>query len=159
MRITNIAISSLICVGLFQGCKCSEQPKTAGTPATTTTADAPAGDAAQPAENATELKIEEIAPGTGDEAVEGKEVTVHYTGTLTDGKKFDSSRDRSEPFTFRLGAGQVIPGWEQGIKGMKVGGKRKLTVPPQLGYGESGAGGVIPPNATLLFDVELLGVK
>ncbi|MES2745439.1 MAG: FKBP-type peptidyl-prolyl cis-trans isomerase [Bdellovibrionota bacterium] len=105
------------------------------------------------------MKIEEVQAGTGDEAVEGKEVTVHYTGTLTDGKKFDSSLDRNEPFTFRLGAGMVIPGWEQGIKGMKVGGKRKLTIPPALGYGERGAGGVIPPNATLLFDVELLGVK
>ena len=152
MRLKNIAISSLLCISIFQGCKCSEKPKTDGTAATPT-------DAAKPAENATELKIEDVTAGTGEEAVEGKEVTVHYTGTLTDGKKFDSSHDRNEPFKFRLGAGMVIPGWEQGIKGMKVGGKRKLTIPPQLGYGERGAGGVIPPNATLLFDIELLGVK
>mgnify|MGYP001585768389 CR=1 FL=1 len=151
MRIKNIAISSLLCVGLFQGCKCSEKPKADGTAA--------APEAAKPTVNATELKIEDVAVGSGDEAIEGKEVTVHYTGTLTDGKKFDSSHDRAEPFSFRLGAGMVIPGWEQGIKGMKVGGKRKLVIPPQLGYGERGAGGVIPPNATLIFDVELLGVK
>ncbi|MBC7661102.1 MAG: FKBP-type peptidyl-prolyl cis-trans isomerase [Chitinophagaceae bacterium] len=146
-----LAVSSLLCLGVIQGCNSCERPKAAGTAASS--------DAAKPAENATELKIEDVSPGTGEEAVEGKEVTVHYTGTLTDGKKFDSSHDRNEPFTFRLGAGMVIPGWEQGIKGMKVGGKRKLTIPPQLGYGERGAGGVIPPNATLLFDVELLGVK
>ena len=153
MRIKTIAISSLLFMGLFGGCKCSEKSKT-GAPGATAT-----GDAAKASETATELKTVDETVGTGDEAVEGKEVTLHYTGTLVDGKKFDSSRDRNEPFTFRLGAGMVIPGWEQGIKGMKVGGKRKLTIPPQLGYGERGAGGVIPRNATLLFDVELLGVK
>ncbi|RYZ64635.1 MAG: FKBP-type peptidyl-prolyl cis-trans isomerase [Proteobacteria bacterium] len=146
---------SFLSLGTLVGCnKCSGPSKTAGTPTT-----APSATEGEKAAEATELKIEEVQAGTGDEAVEGKEVTVHYTGTLTDGKKFDSSLDRNEPFTFRLGAGMVIPGWEQGIKGMKVGGKRKLTIPPALGYGERGAGGVIPPNATLLFDVELLGVK
>jgi FKBP-type peptidyl-prolyl cis-trans isomerase len=107
----------------------------------------------------TDLKIEDIKVGDGDEAVAGKAVSVHYTGTLTDGKKFDSSLDRGQPFNFQLGAGQVIQGWDKGVAGMKVGGKRKLTIPPHLGYGERGAGGVIPPNATLVFEVELLGVK
>ncbi len=106
-----------------------------------------------------ELKIEDIVAGTGTEAVAGKSVTVHYTGTLTDGTKFDSSLDRGTPFTFNLGAGEVIQGWDQGVAGMKVGGKRKLTIPPSLGYGERGAGGVIPPNATLVFEVELLKVE
>src|SRR5437879_7166238 len=105
-----------------------------------------------------ELKIEDLAVGSGAEAKSGKTVSVHYTGWLTDGKKFDSSKDRGRPFDFRLGAGQVIKGWDEGVSGMKVGGKRKLTIPPEKGYGASGAGGVIPPNATLVFEVELLGV-
>ena len=104
------------------------------------------------------LQIEDVTVGTGDEATNGKKVTVHYRGTLPDGKQFDASYDRGEPFTFNLGAGEVIKGWDQGVKGMKVGGKRKLTIPASLGYGARGAGGVIPPNATLLFDVELLKV-
>lgn len=107
----------------------------------------------------TELKIEDIEVGTGDEAVSGKSITVHYTGTLTDGTKFDSSVDRNEPFTFNLGAGQVIQGWEQGFAGMKVGGKRKLTIPASLGYGETGSPPVIPGGATLIFEVELLEVN
>ena len=107
----------------------------------------------------TELKIEDTKVGTGAEAVTGKSVMVHYTGWLTNGTKFDSSKDRNEPFSFQLGAGQVIKGWDQGVAGMKVGGIRKLTIPPNLGYGSRGAGGVIPPNATLVFEVELLGVK
>ena len=109
--------------------------------------------------------IDERKIGTGDEAVAGKEVTVHYTGWLFEpgkpenkGRKFDSSRDRGEPFSFPLGAGHVIRGWDEGVQGMKVGGQRTLTIPPEKGYGARGAGGVIPPNATLLFDVELLGV-
>jgi peptidylprolyl isomerase len=111
-----------------------------------------------PAANATELKIEELKVGTGTEAVAGKVVTVNYTGWLTNGTKFDSSLDHGQPIKFLLGAGRVIPGWEKGLVGMKVGGKRKLTIPPQLGYGEQGAGNVIPPNATLIFEVELVGV-
>ncbi len=105
------------------------------------------------------LKITDLVLGTGAVAEPGMSVTVHYRGTLKDGTEFDSSRKHGEPFTFRLGAGQVIPGWDQGVKGMKVGGKRKLVVPPELAYGERGAGGVIPPNATLTFEVELLDVK
>ncbi|TIC84668.1 FKBP-type peptidyl-prolyl cis-trans isomerase [Crenobacter intestini] len=105
-----------------------------------------------------ELIIEDIEVGTGAEATSGQEVTVHYSGYLTDGSKFDSSRDRYQPFSFPLGAGHVIKGWDLGVAGMKVGGKRKLTIPPDLGYGARGAGGVIPPNATLVFDVELLSV-
>lgn len=104
------------------------------------------------------LIIEDLEVGSGDEAVAGKKVTVHYTGWLTDGKKFDSSKDRSDPFSFPLGARHVIAGWDEGVQGMKIGGRRKLTIPPQLGYGARGAGGVIPPNATLVFEVELLGV-
>ena len=101
--------------------------------------------------------IDEVV-GTGAEAVAGKNITVHYSGFLTNGTKFDSSLDRNDPFSFRLGAGQVIKGWDEGFAGMKVGGKRKLTIPSHMGYGKRGAGGVIPPDATLIFDVELLGV-
>lgn len=104
------------------------------------------------------LIIEDLSVGEGDEAVSGKRVTVHYTGWLTDGTKFDSSLDRNDPFDFPLGRGHVIRGWDEGVAGMKVGGKRKLTIPPEMGYGARGAGGVIPPNATLVFEVELLGV-
>lgn len=104
------------------------------------------------------LVYEELTIGTGAEATRGKPVTVHYTGWLTNGTKFDSSKDRDDPFVFNLGLGQVIAGWDEGVTGMKVGGKRKLTIPPQLGYGARGAGGVIPPHATLVFEVELLKV-
>ena len=107
---------------------------------------------------ATGLVIEEVTVGTGAEAERGQHVSVHYTGWLMDGTKFDSSKDRNDPFMFSLGAGQVIAGWDEGVTGMKVGGTRKLTIPPQLGYGARGAGGVIPPDATLVFEVELLGV-
>jgi FKBP-type peptidyl-prolyl cis-trans isomerase len=116
-------------------------------------------------EDAMLIKTDTTA-GTGSEAVAGRTVTVHYTGWLYDperddkkGAKFDSSRDRNKPFSFRLGAGQVIRGWDEGVAGMKVGGKRTLTIPPDYGYGQQGAAGVIPPNATLLFDVELLEVR
>jgi FKBP-type peptidyl-prolyl cis-trans isomerase FkpA len=104
------------------------------------------------------LVIEDIEIGSGAEATAGAYVTVHYSGWLTDGTLFDSSHSRNEPFEFALGRGQVIRGWDEGVAGMKVGGKRKLTIPPEIGYGARGAGGVIPPNATLVFEVELLAV-
>ena len=106
------------------------------------------------------LQYWDLKEGTGATASAGKSVSVHYTGWLaSNGKKFDSSVDRGQPFMFQLGAGQVIKGWDEGVSGMKVGGKRQLRIPPELGYGARGAGGVIPPNATLIFDVELLAVK
>lgn len=105
------------------------------------------------------LKIEDLIIGEGEEAKEGDAVAVNYFGTLEDGKKFDSSYDRGNPFTFTLGEGEVIKGWDQGLIGMKVGGKRRLTIPPELAYGEEGAGEAIPPNATLVFEVELLKVE
>jgi FKBP-type peptidyl-prolyl cis-trans isomerase len=105
------------------------------------------------------LKFQVLKRGKGPFAMAGQTVSVHYTGWLTDGTKFDSSVDRGKPFQFTLGAGQVIPGWDEGVAGMRVGEKRKLIVPPDLGYGPNGAGGVIPPNATLIFDVELLDIS
>ena len=105
------------------------------------------------------LKITELSVGDGAEAASGQTVVVHYRGTLESGKQFDASYDRGTPFTFPLGAGRVIKGWDEGVVGMKVGGKRKLVIPPDLAYGSRGAGGVIPPNATLVFEVELLDVR
>ena len=105
------------------------------------------------------LRITDLEIGDGAEATAGQTVVVHYRGTLEDGTQFDASYDRGKPFSFPLGAGRVIKGWDEGVQGMKVGGKRKLVIPPDLGYGARGAGGVIPPNATLIFDVELLDIK
>ena len=110
------------------------------------------------------LQYDDTVIGEGAEAKAGQHVTVHYTGWLrnddgTQGAKFDSSKDRNDPFQFSLGAGQVIKGWDEGVQGMKIGGQRRLTIPASLGYGARGAGGVIPPNATLIFDVELLAIK
>ena len=121
-------------------------------------------DAGKPVTTPTGLKYIILQPGKGAVAKAGQNVSVHYTGWLTDdgktkGKKFDSSVDRGQPFQFPLGGGRVIPGWDQGVAGMKVGEKRRLIIPPNLGYGARGAGGAIPPNATLIFDVELLGVQ
>lgn len=105
------------------------------------------------------LKFEDLTEGAGDSAERGRRVTVHYTGWLVDGTQFDSSKDRNDPFSFALGKGQVIRGWDLGVERMRVGGIRRLTIPPHLGYGAQGAGGVIPPNSTLIFEVELLAVR
>ena len=118
----------------------------------------PAKVSGAPTTTASGLQYWDIVTGSGDTAVPGKPVSVHYTGWLTTGEKFDSSLDHGKPFVFTLGAGQVIPGWDEGVAGMKAGGKRQLRIPPALGYGDSGAGGTIPPKATLIFDVELLEV-
>lgn len=136
--------------------KKSEEPTSTSTQTTEATGTQTSQTAPTTTEN--KVEIEDVVVGKGAEATNGKSVTVHYTGTLKDGTKFDSSVDRKEPFTFTLGAGQVIKGWEQGIQGMKVGGKRKLTIPPELAYGAN-AVGAIPANSTLIFDVELLEVK
>lgn len=157
MKQRNLIISLLVGSILVAGSACTKKEAEQNANNTGTQAQQMA---AQP-NNAvpSNLKIEELKAGTGTEAVAGKMVTVHYTGWLTDGKKFDSSLDRKDPFKFMLGAGQVIQGWDKGVQGMKIGGKRKLTIPPELGYGATGAGNVIPPNSTLVFEVELLNVE
>jgi len=152
-----VVLATVIAAASGMGCTKKEGEQTAASGNATTTTN-PAGTQQNAAPAASDLKIENIKVGAGTEAVAGKQVTVHYTGTLTDGKKFDSSVDRGQPFKFQLGAGQVIQGWDKGVAGMKIGGKRKLTIPPALGYGARGAGNVIPPDATLLFEVELLRV-
>lgn len=116
-------------------------------------------DGAQPITTPSGLMVEILKPGNGPLPRPGQKVVVHYTGTLQNGTKFDSSRDRGQPFSFTLGAGQVIKGWDEGLAMMKVGSRAKLTIPPQLGYGPRGAGNVIPPNATLIFDVELIAAQ
>lgn len=144
------------------GCdKCSgakDQATTASTPAATTPGAAATTPAPADAGNGT-LQITDETVGAGAEAADGKKVSVHYTGTLLDGTKFDSSKDRGQPFSFVLGSGMVIAGWDQGVKGMKEGGKRKLVIPPNLAYGNRAVGGVIPPNSTLVFEIELLKVE
>ena len=136
------------------GCGSPNKSSTSSAPSTSS----PTKVNGQPTTTSSGLQYWDIAVGTGTTAAPGSTVKVHYTGWLTTGQKFDSSRDRGEPFSFPLGAGQVIKGWDEGVAGMKVGGQRQLRIPPALGYGASGAGGVIPPNATLIFDVELLEV-
>lgn len=146
--------ASIVSLSFFAACTKKES---ATDPAAQTPTDE-SSETATAQTGVTELKIEEMTEGDGQAAKEGDTVSVHYTGWLTDGTEFDSSHKRNQPFEFKLGAGQVIPGWDKGIQGMKVGGKRKLTIPPAMAYGERGAG-PIPPNSTLVFEVELLNVK
>ena len=163
-RITNAAVIglALVLVGCNQQKASTTTDSSTAAPSTpSATSSAPATTAPGSAQEITTrsgLKMTELKVGEGAVAENGSNVSVQYTGWLTDGTQFDSSVGRG-PFTFRIGAGQVIPGWDEGVKGMRVGGKRKLTIPPDLGYGASGAGGVIPPNATLVFEVELLDTK
>lgn len=153
-RSSSLLLAGLALIAVLSSAGCgaktgdTSEPAPEATPAESTSS----------AEQVTELKIKDDVVGTGAVAKSGDRVNVHYTGWLTDGTKFDSSKDRNQPFAFTLGAGEVIPGWDQGVAGMKVGGKRTLTIPPELGYGAQGAGGAIPPNATLVFEVELLSV-
>lgn len=136
----------------------AQSPSTPGADALTPMTDANSNADSNTVTTPSGLKYVDVVEGTGATPETGQTVFVHYTGTLEDGTKFDSSRDRNRPFSFRLGTGQVIKGWDEGISTMKVGGRRELIIPPQLGYGARGAGGVIPPNATLMFDVELLQI-
>jgi len=147
-----VVISAIL--AFAYGCGNSEKSGTPGAASPSS----PAKVNGQPTTTASGLQYWDMVVGTGAAAVSGKPVSVHYTGWLTSGEKFDSSVDRGKPFIFTLGAGEVIKGWDEGVAGMKAGGKRQLRIPPSLGYGESGAGGAIPPNATLIFDVELLEV-
>src|SRR5258708_38720327 len=147
----------LTALGFVSGCGKSEKSSTPNMPSASSP-DSPTRVNGQPTTTSSGLRYWDIVVGTGATAIPGKPVSVHYTGWLTNGTKFDSSRDRGKPFVFSLGVGQVIKGWDEGVAGMKAGGKRQLKIPPALGYGDSGASGVIPPNATLIFDVELLEV-
>jgi FKBP-type peptidyl-prolyl cis-trans isomerase len=152
-----LLLAAFIIFGFASGCGSSEKSGGSGQSAAASPS-SPAKVTGAPTTTASGLQYWDLVVGTGDTAVPGKPVSVHYTGWLTTGEKFDSSLDHGKPFVFTLGAGQVIPGWDEGVAGMKAGGKRQLRIPPALGYGDSGAGGVIPPKATLIFDVELVEV-
>jgi FKBP-type peptidyl-prolyl cis-trans isomerase FkpA len=153
-RRTTLAVAAVL-VLVAAGCSRHEETTMADSP--TKTPGAAAGQAPQTTSGGVQYVDEK--PGDGAEAQKGQTVTVHYTGWLADGTKFDSSHDRKQPFKFKLGQGQVIKGWDEGVSGMKVGGVRKLTIPPELGYGAGGFGRAIPPNATLTFEVELLATQ
>jgi FKBP-type peptidyl-prolyl cis-trans isomerase len=152
-----LLLISFAIFGFISGCGSSEKSGAPG-PSAAASPSSPAKVSGTPTTTASGLQYWDVATGSGDTAVPGKPVSVQYTGWLTTGEKFDSSLDHGKPFVFTLGAGQVIPGWDEGVAGMKAGGKRQLRIPPALGYGDRGAGGVIPPNATLIFDVELVEV-
>lgn len=162
-----VLLMVIVLAGVFALTGCSQQepaqePQEQAQPDASQPADPDAEVApseAPTSEDVSELKIEDTKKGKGAEVKKGDTVSVHYTGWLTDGTKFDSSKDSGNPFEFTVGAGQVIAGWDEGLPGMKVGGVRKLTIPSEMGYGSQGAGGVIPPNATLIFEVELLAIK
>ena len=149
----------LILANLTVGACTASEPPAASQPATQSPSPPATSTVANARTTSSGLVIETLTTGSGPTAAPGNTVNVHYTGWLTNGTKFDSSRDRNQPFSFRLGGGQVIKGWDEGVAGMQPGGKRRLTIPAQLAYGERGAGGVIPPNAVLVFEVELLGIQ
>ncbi len=149
-----VVLTLFAVLGVASGCGSTKKSSTPSAASTSS----PMKVNGQPTTTASGLQYWDIVVGTGATAMPGNTVKVHYTGFLTTGEKFDSSRDRGEPFSFPLGTGQVIKGWDEGVAGMKVGGQRQLRIPPELGYGAAGAGGAIPPNATLIFDVELLEV-
>jgi FKBP-type peptidyl-prolyl cis-trans isomerase FkpA len=153
--IIGIIVVAVIAVGAYLVYSARAKPNTSSTQG----GPPPIDSSIQTVTTASGLKYQDIVVGTGQEAKAGDSVTVNYTGWLTDGTKFDSSLDRNQPFSFNLGQGSVIKGWDEGVAGMKVGGKRRLTIPPDLAYGSQGASGVIPPDATLIFDVELLSIK
>ena len=165
MAVAIVAAVALLAAIALSGCSSAPtQSAQPAAPAPSSTEASAAPESTAPTSSAAttpsggKLKITDLKVGKGAAAKTGQTVTVNYTGWLMDGTKFDSSLDRNQPFAFPLGAGKVIPGWDQGVVGMKVGGKRELIIPPQLGYGSQGAGGVIPPDATLKFDIELLSV-
>src|SRR6202521_1067297 len=152
-----LAILLFAVFGVSSGCGSADKPSTTSTQSSLSTS-SPMKVNGQATTTPSGLQYWDIVVGSGATAARGNAVKVHYSGFLTTGQKFDSSRDRGEPFSFPLGEGQVIKGWDEGVAGMKVGGQRQLRIPPQLGYGAAGAAGAIPPNATVIFDVELLGV-
>lgn len=158
----SLALILVLTIAIAFAAGCGGGTATTGSVSSAATAPetaAPSVSTAATTQAVAQLQIQDEVVGTGPAAKNGDRVTVNYTGWLTNGTKFDSSLDRNKPFVFTLGAGEVISGWDQGVAGMKVGGKRKLTIPPELGYGSRGAGGVIPPNATLVFEIELLKIN